>query len=382
MSSAQGSPRATVAGTVAPGFEPVREAFAGVVASQHADTGAALAATKHGRLVVDLWGGRAGGSGMPWQEDTLCVLFSGTKGLVATAILWLAEQRRMRLNDRVSDHWPEFADNGKADITVAELCAHAAGLPYINQPVDAGELRNPVRLATLLALQGPVAEVGRPCYHAVTFGWLTDALSRRVYGAPVAQLVDEVLAVPHRLDVRIGLNGDAAAAGRLARLRRADNYQLSALTDPDHDPRLDLVYGNPPIMSGIENGSWLEAPVPAANGLATARAMAELYGAVVTGLVAGAGSLAEALRPASEGSDPLSGRPLRFGPTGYELQGTPSRLGPAADAFGHTGAGGSTHGGWPGLRAGFSFVTSELRQELDDGRAERLLGVLHGCMGG
>ena len=382
MSSAQGSPWAAVAGTVAPGFEPVRDAFAGVVASQHAETGAALAATHDGRLVVDLWGGRAGASGMPWQEDTLCVLFSGTKGLVATALLWLVDQRRLRLSDRVCDHWPEFADNGKADITVAELCAHAAGLPFINQPLDAGELGNPVRLATLLAMQAPVTEVGRPCYHAVTFGWLTDALSRRVYRSPVSQLVDEALAVPLGLDLRIGLAGDAQAAGRLARLRRADSYELSALTDPDHDPRLDLVYGNPPILAGIENGSWMDAPVPAANGVATARAVAELYGAVVTGLVASVGTLAEALRPAAEGSDPLSGRPLRFGPTGYELQGTPSRLGPPADAFGHTGAGGSTHGGWPSLRAGYSFTTSELRHESDDGRADLLLDVLHGCLRG
>ena len=178
------------------------------------------------------------------------------------------------------------------------------------------------------------------------------------------------------------LLGDAAVDGRLERLRRAAGYQPSALTDPDHDRRLDLVYGNPPITSGIEDGSWLETPVPAANGLATARAVAELYGAVVTGLVANVGTLAEALVPAAEGSDPLSGRALRFGPTGYELQGTASRLGPPPDAFGHTGTGGSSHGGWPQLRAGFSFVTSELRHEDDDGRAELLLDVLHGCMSG
>ena len=63
------------------------------------------------------------------------------------------------------------------------------------------------------------------------------------------------------------------------------------------------------------------------------------------------------LAPASEGDDPLTGRPLRFGPTGYELAGTPSQLGPPADAFGHTGAGGSSHGGWPSLRTGYSYVT-------------------------
>jgi hypothetical protein len=81
-------------------------------------------------------------------------------------------------------------------------------------------------------------------------------------------------------------------------------------------------------------------------------------------------------RELSRGVDPLSGRPLRFG-VGFELAGTPSTLGPAPDAFGHTGSGGSSHGGWPSLRAGFSFVTAELRLESRDSRARTLLATLH-----
>ena len=82
-------------------------------------------------------------------------------------------------------------------------------------------------------------------------------------------------------------------------------------------------------------------------------------------------------RPEAVGDDPLTGRPLRFGPTGFELAGTPSELGPAADAFGHTGAGGSSHGAWPAAATGFSFVTAELRTEEGDGRAAALLAALH-----
>ena len=242
MSRAHGSPLAAVAGTVAPGFEPVREAFAEAVASQHPATGAALAATHDGRLVVDLWAGATNAAGMPWQEDTLCVLFSGTKGLVASAMLWLADRRELRLTDRVSDHWIEFGASGKADITVAQLCAHAAGLPWIDQALDAGERGDLPRLAALLAAQGPVVEVGRPCYHAITFGWLTDGLARRVHGRPIAELVDEVLAAPLGLDLRIGLGDDASAAGRVARLHRSEGYEMSALVGsrsrPPARPRL------------------------------------------------------------------------------------------------------------------------------------------------
>ncbi|MDX6494565.1 MAG: hypothetical protein QOE17_551, partial [Gaiellales bacterium] len=184
------------------------------------------------------------------------------------------------------------------------------------------------------------------------------------------------------LDLRIGLQGDAEAAGRLARLRRAPGYELSALAVDDPDPRLELVYRNPPLGDFVDGEGWLEPPVPGVNGIATARAMATLYGALVAGKLIAAPTLAAGLETAAAGDDPLSGRPLRFGPTGYELSGTPSELGPPADAFGHTGAGGSSHGGWPALRTGFSFVTSELRREDLDQRSETLFATLHGCLVG
>ena len=92
-------------------------------------------------------------------------------------------------------------------------------------------------------------------------------------------------------------------------------------------------------------------------------------------------TVAAARRERSAGDDPLSGRPLRFG-AGFELAGTPSELGPADDAFGHTGSGGSSHGAWPALRTGFSFVMRELRPEPGDDRAHRLLAALHAAVAG
>jgi hypothetical protein len=105
--------------------------------------------------------------------------------------------------------------------------------------------------------------------------------------------------------------------------------------------------------------------------------MATLYGSLVDGGLVAPETLAFACRAAGVGEDPLTGRLLRFGPTGYELAGTSSALGPAPDAFGHTGAGGSSHGGWPALAAGFSYVTAELRSEDGDQRARSLLTALH-----
>jgi CubicO group peptidase (beta-lactamase class C family) len=302
--------------------------------------------------------------------------------VVATALMLLAERGALRLEDRVADHWPEFAAAGKGEITVAQLGAHAAGLAWIERRLEPETLSDPQLLADALAAQAPLLEVGRPCYHALTFGWLCEGLVRRVAGCSVSELVAGELAGPLGLDLRIGLQGDAAAAARLARLRRAPGYEFSALAAEAPDPRLELVYGNPSIGDMVADAAWLQPPVASANGIATARSIATLYGAVVSGRLVSEAMLAQALETAAAGDDPLSGRPLRFGPTGYELAGTPSELGPPADAFGHTGAGGSSHGGWPQLRTGFSFVTSELRREDSDQRASRLLATLHGCVVG
>ena len=367
-----------VAGSVAPGYELVRSTFAEVVESQQPGSGAALAAVVDGQLVVDLWGGETNAAGRPWQEDTIAVLFSGTKGLVATALLTLVDEGRLRLNDRVADYWPAFAAAGKTDITVAQLGAHAAGLPYLSQVASASDMADLTTASELLALQAPVTRVGRPTYHAITYGWLTDGLIRHICHVGAAELVQERLAEKLGLDLRIGLRGDREAEGRLADVQHAPDYALTAMAADDPDPRLEQVYAQ--TWASVSEPASLQEPNPAANGMATARAMASLYGGLVAGRLVSMQTLAAGTTAASEGADPLTGRPLRFGPTGYELAGTPSRLGPADDAFGHTGAGGSSHGAWPSLRTGFSFVTSELRLETRDDRVRRLLDGLHAAL--
>jgi CubicO group peptidase (beta-lactamase class C family) len=369
-----------VAGSVAPGFELVRSTFAEVAESQQPGSGAALAAVVDGQLVVDLWGGETNAAGRPWQEDTLGVMFSGTKGIVATALLTLVDEGRLLLNDRVADHWPAFASAGKADVTVAQLGAHAAGLPYLSQAASAADIADITTASELLALQAPVTRVGRPTYHALTYGWLTDGLVRHICRMSVAELVREKLSRPFHLDLRVGLRGDRDAEGRVADLQATPDFGMSAFAVDDPDPRLEQVYGR--TWPDARDPDWLQAANPAGNGIATARSVAALYGGLVTGKVVSMRTLAAGTAAASDGADPLTGRPLRFGPTGYELAGTPSMLGPADDAFGHTGAGGSTHGAWPSLRTGFSFMTSELRLEMRDDRARRLLDGLHAAIRG
>ena len=364
-------------GTAAAGFEGVREAFERNLAA-HGETGGAFAAMVDGALVVDLWGGAADpATARPWSERTCAVIFSGTKGVVATALLLLVERGQLDLDSPVSGIWPEFAAAGKDAITIAQLCSHSGGLPGLSVPFD---FHDPGAMARALAAQAPIVPIGAPSYHAITFGWLAGELIRRVDGRSAGAFVRDELALPlGDLDIRIGLAPDDELAGERAQLRCSESFRLGAFASAEPDPRLALVYGGSGITPEVWNDpAVLASVIPAAGGVATARALATLYGRVVTpGGPLSQSTLALGLRPVAVGDDPLTGRPLRFGPTGYELAGTPSALGPAADAFGHTGAGGSSHGAWPSLRTGFSYVTAELRSEDEDQRARTLLAALH-----
>jgi len=356
-----------VSGVVAPGYEPVGEAFAATADGSPC----AFAACVDGRLVCDL---HAGGFG----PDAATVLYSGTKGVAATALLLLVDDGLLDLDAPVAAVWPEFAAAEKSEITVATLLAHAAGLPAVERPLDRRDLAGARALAAALAAQAPMFAPGVPSYHAVTWGWLVGELAVRACGCTLGTVVRDRLAAPFGLDLRLGVAADDPLAARLVRPRLAADYRLTAFIAQKPDPRLERVYGNPPFPID----AWADLDLhsieaPAANGIATARAMATLYGAIACGRVLRPETLARAGQAAAEGNDPLTGRRLRYGPSGYELAGTPSELGPAGDAIGHTGAGGGSHGAWPGLRTGFSFLPAELRSQDADRRAGDVLAALH-----
>jgi CubicO group peptidase (beta-lactamase class C family) len=385
--SEPGSRRAggnALSGFAEPGFEAVAEAFARAVPAGGA--GGAFCAVVDGRPAVDLWTGIRDGRAL-WQERTAAVVFSGTKGVVATAVLTLVDRGALDLSWPVARVWPEFSEAGKGAVHVADVMAHTAGLPGVVEPVPVTALRDPASIAALLARQAPLVPVGMPSYHALTYGWLVDEIVRRVDGRGVAQIVAEHVAAPLGLDLWIGVPDDILP--RVAQIRRAPEFVVSALAgDGEPDPRLRFVYGNPPLTDlDWSSPALLQASIPGANAVATARSLARLYGCLARGgEIDGTRLLAPETvdlgrRQLSRGADPLSGRPLRFG-VGFELAGTPSALGPAADAFGHTGSGGSSHGAWPSLRTGFSFVTALMCREDGDTRARSVLAALHAALTG
>ncbi len=340
--------------------------------------GASLCVVRDGEVVLDLHGGAHDDDGRPWGPDSLGAIASGTKGVSSIAAMVALERAGIPLDAPLRLVWPDFEQAGKVGLSIGEAMAHLAGVPGMPREWSWDDVRTPGRMSALLAAEPPLVPLRRPSYHAMTFGWIAGEVVRRVDGRTVGRFVREELAGPLGLDLHIGAPPDAIV--RVARTVRAPDYALSAYASgATPDPRHARVYDER-LYLRMTRPDHLDAEVPGANGVATARAMARLYGALVdrspgARRLVTRETLRAALRERSCGTDPLTGRPLRFA-FGFEINPNPSFLGPSPDAFGHTGAGGSTHGAWPSLGIAYSYVMREYRPESNDGRATRLLGAL------
>ncbi|HXN07952.1 MAG TPA: serine hydrolase domain-containing protein, partial [Nitrospiria bacterium] len=132
----ESSQRIRIEGHVSAGFEAVRYAFAENFSRRH-ELGGACCVYHRGEKVVDLWGGvRNKSTGEPWQEDTMVLVHSATKGLAAMTLAVAHSRGWLDYEQRVSRYWPEFAQQGKETITVRQLLAHQAGLFAFDEPVD------------------------------------------------------------------------------------------------------------------------------------------------------------------------------------------------------------------------------------------------------
>jgi CubicO group peptidase (beta-lactamase class C family) len=349
---------AEVKGTVAPGLESVRDAFAGVLEADPA--GAAVAVDVDGELVVDLWGGlRDAAGGLPWERDTLVHSYSVSKPFAAIALLLLADRAAVGLDEPVAAYWPEFAAGGKASVPVRWLLTHQAGLEVLPGPQPPGVLLDWERFAGALAAARPNWEPGtRHGEHALTFGHLVGEVVRRADGRTVGRLLREELPW---LDFRIGLTPEEQE-------RCADVVGLSPALA--RDDRWLRVLSNPPgalDQKVVNSVAYRAAQVPAINGHGTARAVARFYGVLLRGGLLSEGLRERALSPQVSGVDVVIGRHLSWG-LGLQVD---------DDGFGMGGLGGaaglaSRTGGY-----GMCFLPAHMS---DHGRADRLERVLRECL--
>ncbi|WP_031054196.1 serine hydrolase domain-containing protein, partial [Streptomyces sp. NRRL WC-3774] len=207
-----------VNGTVAEGFEPVRDVFARNFEAL-GDRGAAVAVYRDGRKVVDLWAGTRDIDGTePWRHGTAQVVRSATKGVAAAVPLLLHQRGELDLDAPVAEYWPEFKARGKEHVLVRHVLNHRAGLPVIDRPLTPEQALDPLKGPEAVAAQAPVWEPGTDHgYHALTYGWMLDELVRRVSGLGAGEWIAREIAGPLGAEFWLGLPAREEEAGRTGR---------------------------------------------------------------------------------------------------------------------------------------------------------------------
>ncbi|MFD5796113.1 serine hydrolase domain-containing protein [Streptomyces diastatochromogenes] len=376
-----------VNGTVAEGFEPVREAFAANFALL-GERGAAVAVYRDGHRVVDLWAGAKDVDGeAPWEPGTAQVVRSATKGVAAAALLLLHQRGELDLDAPVGTYWPEYKAAGKERTLVRHLLAHRAGVPVLDRPLTPEEAADPDLGAAAVAAQAPVWEPGTDHgYHAQTYSWLTGELVRRITGRPVGTWVAEEMAAPVGADLWLGLPAaEQARVGRVGPVEaprtagalktRPKRSVSEAYADPDSLTRRAFAAISP--LPDENAPSYRAAALPASNGIATADGLARFYASLIGEVDGGTrlftpGTIELARAEQSAGPDRVLVVGTRFG-LGHMLHGSASPL-LSPGSFGHPGRGGALAFADPETGIAFGYVTNGFRKSVTaDPRAQALV---------
>jgi CubicO group peptidase (beta-lactamase class C family) len=386
--------KATIDGSVAPGFERVYDAFYHNF-TKRGEIGAACAIYRRGLKVVDLWGGyRDPKSRALWEAQTLAPALTATQGLAAMALAVLHSRGLLDYDEKVSTYWPEFAQAGKGAVTVRQLLAHEAGLCALDKRLNRARLGDLDALAVILARQKPMWLPGsRHGYHVNTLGLYMNELVRRIDAEhrSLSDFVHEDIAIPLELDIYIDLPPSVPDARYalprtyglwevVRRLNSVPGRFVLALMTPGSLTRRALCYSKPAELNPRIATSF-------ACGVGTARSIAKAYGALVD--IGGAGArrlglaretLAALSKAAPVSSDQVMGVDTAFS-LGFLKPCPALRFGKDDSSFGMPGKGGALAFADPQAQIGFAYMPNRLMFGcLDDPRAAALRDALYRCL--
>lgn len=372
-----------------PRFSAVADAFCANFEAGE-EVGAHVALTVDGAPVVDLWGGwQDRDHARAWDDETIVLTMSTTKGVAAICFNILVDRGLVDLDAPVSRYWPEFAAAGKETVPVRYLLDHRAGIPLLDANLPAGSIFDFDRIVEALAAQTPMWEPGsEAAYHVHFQGFLLGEVMRRVTGMNIGQFLKQELAGPLGLDFHIGLG--AADQARCARflvepklfaVRFAEDRNILSRSWDEFPAERDM-------ETILNSPEFRAADISSASGHGRASALARLYGALARGgeidgmrimspeAVARMTTVQHALweRRANRQYQQALGL-LRNSPPAMDM-------GPNPNSFGHAGIGGSIGFADPDRRFGFGYVMNQMHAMPGTGtRFERLIHGVYQSLG-
>ena len=341
------------------------------------DLGAAVSVWQNGKALLELHGGfRDAKRQKPWTADTIVLFWSATKGLGSACLLHVLQERDIKLQRRVAEFWPEFAQSGKSEITLAQLLSHQAGLPAFDESVD---VLDHAAVIAALEKQMPLWRPGTAHgYHARTFGFLIDELVRRIAGKTVSEYWRHTFGDPLGLDVWIGLPESEHARAATIYAAKAGGTATPAKFYRDLVTPGTLVRKAFTSPRGLHSISAMNTKVNRAleivsfSGIGSASSLAKFYAMLANGgelegrRYFSRETIAQMTTTLSSGIDRIFQIPTAFS-AGFmkDPPETTRRLfGPSPLAFGHPGAGGSHAFADPENGISFAYVMNQMEQSL------------------
>ncbi|HET9857579.1 MAG TPA: serine hydrolase domain-containing protein [Chthoniobacterales bacterium] len=341
------------------------------------ELGAAVSIWQNGNELLEIHGGfRDAQREQAWTEETIVLIWSATKGLGSACLLHVLQEHKIDIDRRVAEFWPEFAQAGKENITLAQLLSHQAGLAALDRKVDV--LDYPAVIDALVKQEPNWPPGSAHGYHARTFGFLIDELVRRIVGTTLTEYWRKTFAEPLGLDLWIGLpevenvrvaTMYAARAGK--RPAPADFYH--DLTKPGNFAR--KVFSSP---SGLDSVSAMNKPdvraqpIISFGGIGSARALAKFYAVLANGgRIEDRQLFAEKTinwmtTTLTDGVDRVFQIPTAFsaGLMKDSKKSTRKIFGRSTSSFGHPGAGGSHAFADPENAISFAYVMNQMEQSV------------------
>ena len=348
--------------------------------SRRGELGASLSVWRDGEEIVNLAAGFCDREKTkPWTANTPVLVWSVGKGWAAACVLHCLEQHALTPQTRVAEIWPEFAQAGKQDVTLAQLMSHQAGLPLL--PPDVSVFDHGA-IVSWLAGQAPAWPLGSGHgYHPRTFGFLLDEIVRRLARMTLGEYWQHTFAEPLQLDAWIGV-----PESELDRVAPVFSPRAQKLPNTD----FFRAYGDPTSLTakaffpakgiagvgGMNTREARAASFPAFGGIATASAIAKFYAMLAQGgelngirffspramewmtttLTSGFDKVLRVETAFSAGfmKDPIF-------PDGKKRR---ALFGPSPRAFGHPGSGGSLAFADPENRIAFAYVMNQMDIEV------------------
>lgn len=388
-------------GTVKAGFEKVETAFR-TNFSEREEVGASCCVTIDGEVVADLWGGEADPeTGRAWEEDTVSVVFSATKGATAICAHHLIDQGTFGLHTPVADIWPEFGQGAKAKATVRMMMDHTVGVPVLREKLKKDGIYDWEYMCECLAAEEPFWNPGeRGGYHGLTFGWTVGELVRRASGKSLGAFFADEIADPLGLDFWIGLPEEIEprVAPMIFRRHQPGDalppFLEVGLGQAGSIPSLFLFNSGGFLGEGCNSRKGHVAELGGAGGITNGRGLAGMYRPFANGGEWDGVRLAgkDTIRAMSEVSaasnlDATLQIPVRFGP-GFMKSMDNRALGLESaiigqEAFGHVGAGGSIGFADPVNRISFGYTMNRMGEGLLlNSRGQALVDAVYESIGG